>query len=89
MNILIPALVLGGTGFVLGFLIFIVDKYFHVEEDKRLEMIVSMLPGINCGACGHPGCQGLGHSDLRWQRQAEPMQANQSRQAQGARRLCG
>jgi len=62
MNILIPALVLGGTGFVLGFLIFIVDKYFHVEEDKRLEMIVSMLPGINCGACGHPGCQGLGQA---------------------------
>jgi Na+-translocating ferredoxin:NAD+ oxidoreductase subunit B len=59
MNILIPALVLGATGFILGFLIFLVDKFFHVEVDQRLDTIVSMLPGVNCGACGHPGCQGL------------------------------
>jgi electron transport complex protein RnfB len=59
MNVLIPALVLAGIGFVLGFLIFIVEKYFHVEEDTRLQTIQGMLPGVNCGACGFPGCAGL------------------------------
>lgn len=59
MNILIPALVLAGIGFVLGFLIFIVEKYFHVEEDTRLQTIQTLLPGVNCGACGFPGCAGL------------------------------
>jgi Na+-translocating ferredoxin:NAD+ oxidoreductase RNF subunit RnfB len=62
MNILIPALVLAGIGFVLGFLIYIVEKYFHVEEDTRLQTIQSMLPGVNCGACGFPGCAGLANA---------------------------
>jgi len=57
MDILIPALVLAGTGFVLGFLIFLVGKYFYVEEDKRLDEIVELLPKYNCGACGYPGCK--------------------------------
>lgn len=57
MEILLPALVLAGLGFVLGFMIFLVDKYFHVEEDKHIDEIVELLPRYNCGACGHPGCR--------------------------------
>lgn len=64
MNILIPALVLGATGFVLGILIFLVGKFFYVEEDTRLEKIVELLPRYNCGACGYPGCQGLAEALL-------------------------
>lgn len=44
-------------GFVLGFLIFLVSKYFYVEEDNRIEGIVELLPKYNCGACGYPGCK--------------------------------
>ena len=57
MNIIIPALVLAGLGFILGFLIFIVEKYFHVEENPNIEIIFDMLPKYNCGACGFPGCK--------------------------------
>lgn len=57
MQILLPALVLAGIGFVLGFLIFLVGKYFYVEEDNRIEGIVDLLPKYNCGACGYPGCK--------------------------------
>lgn len=64
MNILIPALVLGATGFVLGLLIYLVSKYFHVEEDQRLEKIIELLPRYNCGACGYPGCQGMAEALL-------------------------
>lgn len=57
MNIILPAVVLAGLGFVLGFLIFLVGKYFYVEEDSRIEKIVDLLPNYNCGACGYPGCK--------------------------------
>jgi len=56
-EILVPALTLAGIGFVLGLLIFIVSKYFYVEEDNRIEGIVEMLPKYNCGSCGYPGCK--------------------------------
>ena len=59
MDILIPALVLGAIGFTLGFLIFLVSKYFHVEEDSRIESIEAMLPKYNCGACGYAGCHDM------------------------------
>ncbi len=42
----------------LGFGIFLAysGKKFYVEEDPRIELIVKVLPGINCGMCGYPGC---------------------------------
>lgn len=48
--------VIGG---LLGILIGICAKIFHVEEDKRVETVQSMLPGANCGGCGFPGCSGM------------------------------
>ena len=59
MDILLPALVLGALGFILGLLINIVSKYFHVEEDNRIEQIEAMLPKYNCGACGYAGCHDM------------------------------
>jgi electron transport complex protein RnfB len=29
---------------------------FHVEVDPRVQHILDVLPGANCGACGKPGC---------------------------------
>ncbi|MBN2540749.1 MAG: electron transporter RnfB [Bacilli bacterium] len=56
-DILLPALVLAITGFILGGLIFIVGKAFYVEEDPSIEEVVELLPKYNCGACGYPGCK--------------------------------
>jgi len=72
MNILIPAAVLAGIGFVLGFLIFIVEKYFHVEEDPHLDEVVELLPRYNCGACGFPGCKEMAAALLG--KQSKPAQ---------------
>ncbi|MCL2400309.1 MAG: hypothetical protein FWC91_11290 [Defluviitaleaceae bacterium] len=55
----IPALVAVIIGATLGLMLGIADKFLKVELDKRVETIQSMLPGSNCGACGHPGCGGL------------------------------
>ncbi len=57
MEIILPALVLAGVGFVLGLLISFVSKVFYVEEDPAIEEVVDLLPRYNCGACGYPGCK--------------------------------
>ena len=51
--------ILGGVGLV--FAVFIALAYWklRVWEDPRIDAVVSMLPGANCGACGLPGCRGF------------------------------
>ncbi len=48
-----------GLGFIAAFGLGIASKKFHVEIDPRLETLETMLPGLNCGACGFPGCPGF------------------------------
>ena len=49
-------------GTILGFLLALASKKFKVEEDPRLEKVIEMLPGYNCGGCGESGCAGLANS---------------------------
>ncbi|OQC11534.1 MAG: ferredoxin [Tenericutes bacterium ADurb.Bin087] len=46
-------------GALLGLLLAVASKAFAVKEDKRLEPVTAMMPGINCGTCGYPGCKEL------------------------------
>lgn len=50
---------LGVIGGVLGFLLGIANTYLKVEVDERIDVVTEKLPGVNCGACGYPGCNGL------------------------------
>jgi len=50
--------VVGGTGIIIGILLGIAAKKFEVEVDEREVIILDLLPGANCGACGYPGCDG-------------------------------
>jgi Na+-translocating ferredoxin:NAD+ oxidoreductase subunit B len=56
LNASVLMLSLGG---ILGLMLAIADKFLYVEVDTRVEQIINMLPGYNCGACGFPGCAGL------------------------------
>ncbi len=47
--------ILGG---VLGLILAVASRRFHVETDPRVERVQDALPGANCGACGFPGCSG-------------------------------
>ncbi len=58
MNFVIPLLVLGILGLLLGTGLAIASKKFAVKIDPRIEIIFGMLPGANCGACGFAGCLG-------------------------------
>lgn len=50
---------LGGIGLVIGAILAYAAKIFAVESDPRIEAIVGVLPGANCGACGYAGCAAL------------------------------
>ncbi|MEO0294200.1 MAG: RnfABCDGE type electron transport complex subunit B [candidate division WOR-3 bacterium] len=56
MEILIPVLTLGLLALGFGsFLIYSAEK-FKVKKDEKVEAILSILPGADCGACGAAGC---------------------------------
>jgi len=64
MDILIPILTLGVLGLLFGIGLAIASEKFTVETDPRLDRIVGLLPGANCGACGGAGCFGFAESIL-------------------------
>jgi electron transport complex protein RnfB len=50
---------LTGLGILAAAGLSVASKVFHVDIDPRLEIVEGMLPGVNCGACGYPGCSGF------------------------------
>lgn len=65
-----PIMILGGLGLLFGGGLYFFSRLFHVEQDPRLEEILSALPGANCGACGFPGCSGLASALLEGKAEA-------------------
>ncbi|MCQ2331785.1 MAG: Fe-S cluster domain-containing protein [Paludibacteraceae bacterium] len=60
MNIVITSIViLGAIGCLSAVILYFVAKKFKVEQDDRIDQIVEVLPGANCGGCGFAGCQGF------------------------------
>lgn len=57
MNILYATLIIGVIAIIFGVVLSLANMYLHVEEDKRIEEVEKMLPGLNCGACGTPSCK--------------------------------
>jgi len=45
-------------GAVFGIVLGVAEKKFAVEVDPRIEAIIAVLPGANCGGCAYPGCSG-------------------------------
>jgi len=57
MNILIIAVAfMAGVGLVLGIVIGIFARLFRVKSDPRVDLVIELLPGANCGGCGMAGC---------------------------------
>lgn len=49
--------IMTGLGVFFGLGLAVAHRFLRVEEDPRLEVLVDMLPGSNCGACGEAGCR--------------------------------
>lgn len=58
-SIIYPIIVLGGLGFIFAIGLSLASQVFAVTIDPKMEEVRSALPGVNCGACGYPGCDGL------------------------------
>lgn len=58
-NVVVAAAIVGGLGLFFGTLLAVASRLLRVDEDPRIEMVVGLLPGSNCGACGEPGCRGF------------------------------
>lgn len=55
--ILAAVATLGAVGLFFGILIAVANRKLKVWEDPRIDVVTSLLPGANCGACGVPGCR--------------------------------
>lgn len=49
-------------GAVLAVVLYFVAEKFKVEEDPRIDEVEKVLPGANCGGCGHAGCRAFAQS---------------------------
>jgi len=56
LNILFAFLAVGILGGLLGVGLAFASKLLAVKKNEKLERIESVLPGLNCGACGYAGC---------------------------------
>ena len=63
--ILISMGVLGVTGFAASVLLYFVSQAFKVEEDPRIDLVQSVLPGANCGGCGFAGCRNFAEACVK------------------------
>jgi len=50
------AVVLGALAVLFGVGLAVASRALRVHLDPRIEQIESVLPGVNCGACGYGGC---------------------------------
>ncbi|MGK5090700.1 (Fe-S)-binding protein [Deltaproteobacteria bacterium TL4] len=55
--VLTAVIIMSGLACIFGIILAIAYRFLRVEEDPRIEIVESMLPGNNCGACGEPGCR--------------------------------
>jgi electron transport complex protein RnfB len=59
VSLLVPAVIgLGGLGIAFGIVLAVASERLAVKVDPRVKQVLDVLPGINCGACGQPGCEG-------------------------------
>ena len=59
MAIIKAVLMMLVVGALIGLFLGIAGEKFYVAPDTRVEDILAMLPGYNCGGCGNPGCSGM------------------------------
>ena len=66
MNLILIALItLGVTGLLAALILYFVAQRFKVEEDPRIDEVVEVLPGANCGGCGFAGCRALAEACVK------------------------
>ncbi len=58
-EIIIAVAAAGILSVVIGIILSVAEKVFHVEENELQTAVREVLPGSNCGGCGYAGCDSL------------------------------
>lgn len=58
-HILIPVIAMAALGLFFGLGLAYALKMFGIEVDPEVALIITKLPGGNCGVCGRSGCAGF------------------------------
>lgn len=58
LKIILSFLIVGVLGGLLGLGLAYAFERLKVKTDKRVDELLEVLPGLNCGACGYAGCSG-------------------------------
>ncbi len=64
-EVIFSLVTLGSVGLIFAVLLAFLDKKLSIEEDEKLQEILNVLPGINCGACGFSGCRAFAEAAIR------------------------
>ena len=63
--VLISIGILGVVGLAAAGLLYWISQMFKVEEDPRIDLVVAVLPGANCGGCGFAGCRNFAEACVK------------------------
>lgn len=58
-EIIIAVAILSVISLIIGIVLSIAEKVFHVEVNEKEVQVREELPGSNCGGCGYAGCDSL------------------------------
>lgn len=64
-GVIIASISSGSVALMLSTLLILASKFFHTETDEKVEQIIDVLPGANCGACKKAGCAQLASSIIK------------------------
>lgn len=52
-------------GLLFAVVLYFVAQKFKVEEDPRIDVVESIMPGANCGGCGFAGCRAFAQNVVK------------------------
>ena len=59
MDTIISAVIyVTAIGGICAIVLSVASRLMYIKVDDRIEKLQACLPGVNCGACGYPGCSG-------------------------------
>lgn len=53
---MVSIIVMTGLGLFFAFVLAVAHTRFRIDENPKISLLESELPGVNCGACGYTSC---------------------------------
>ncbi len=64
-TILLSSVILAAIGVLAAVILYFVSQKFKVYEDPKIDDVVLLLPGANCGGCGFAGCRNFAETVVK------------------------